>query len=218
MTDTPDLLEIRGLSKTFSQPRGLGDAMLGQPARALQAVRDVSFRLAPGETLGVVGESGCGKSTLGRCIAGLHAPSRGEIFWQGRPLASLGGRQARSRHIQMIFQDPYASLNPRMTVRQTLEEVLRVHGLGDGAERHGRVEELLATVGLAARLKDRLPHALSGGPAPAGQHRPRAGGPAAADHRRRAGLRAGCLDPGADHQSVRGATRAARHRLHLHRP
>ena len=163
MTDTPDLLEIRGLSKTFSQPRGLGDAMLGQPARALQAVRDVSFRLAPGETLGVVGESGCGKSTLGRCIAGLHAPSRGEIFWQGRPLASLGGRQAQSRHIQMIFQDPYASLNPRMTVRQTLEEVLRVHGLGDGAERQRRVEELLATVGLAARLKDRLPHALSGG-------------------------------------------------------
>ena len=165
MTDTPDLLEIRGLSKTFSQPRGLGDVMLGQQARALQAVRDVSFRLAPGETLGVVGESGCGKSTLGRCIAGLHAPSRGEIFWQGRPLASLGGRQARSRHIQMIFQDPYASLNPRMTVRQTLEEVLRVHGLGDGAERQGRVEELLATVGLAGRLNDRLPHALSGGSA-----------------------------------------------------
>jgi oligopeptide/dipeptide ABC transporter ATP-binding protein len=163
MTGSCPLIEIRGLSKTFSQSRGLGDMLVGQPPRALQAVRDVSFKLSPGETLGVVGESGCGKSTLGRCIAGLHAPSRGEILWQGRPLASLGGRQAQSRHIQMIFQDPYASLNPRMTVRQTLEEVLSVHGLGGTAERRGRVEELLATVGLAARLKDRLPHALSGG-------------------------------------------------------
>jgi oligopeptide/dipeptide ABC transporter ATP-binding protein len=163
MSASPDLLEVRGLSKTFSHARRLGDVLLGQPAQALQAVRGVSFTLRPGETLGVVGESGCGKSTLGRCIAGLHAASSGEILWQGRPLASLGGRQVQSRHIQMIFQDPYASLNPRMSVRQTLEEVLRVHGLGDGAARRRRVEELLATVGLTARLKDRLPHALSGG-------------------------------------------------------
>jgi oligopeptide transport system ATP-binding protein len=158
-----DLLEVRGLSKTFSHPRGLGDIVTGQAPRALQAVRGVSFGLSPGETLGVVGESGCGKSTLGRCIAGLHDPSSGEILWRGRPLANLGGRQAQSRHIQMIFQDPYASLNPRMTVRQALDEVLRVHGLANRPARRARVAELLAIVGLSARLAERLPHALSGG-------------------------------------------------------
>ena len=163
MPELANLLEVRGLAKTFDHVRSLADLLIGQPARALHAVRDVSLALRPGETLGVVGESGCGKSTLGRCIAGLQTPSSGEILWQGQPMASLGGRRAQSRHIQMIFQDPYASLNPRMTVRQTLEEVLSVHGLADGMGRRARVEELLATVGLAGRLKDRLPHALSGG-------------------------------------------------------
>jgi oligopeptide/dipeptide ABC transporter ATP-binding protein len=163
MSEPAPLIEVRGLSKTFDQSRRIDDVLVGQPARSLKAVRDVSFVLRPGETLGVVGESGCGKSTLGRCIAGLHQASQGEILWQGRPLARLGGRRALSRQIQMIFQDPYASLNPRMTVRQTLEEVLHVHGLAGRAERKDRVEELLVTVGLAARLKERLPHALSGG-------------------------------------------------------
>ena len=110
MIETANLLEVCHISKTFSHARGLGDLVLGQPAQALHAVRGVSFGLRPGETLGVVGESGCGKSTLGRCIAGLQTPSSGEILWQGRPLASLGGRRAQSRHIQMIFQNPYASL------------------------------------------------------------------------------------------------------------
>jgi oligopeptide/dipeptide ABC transporter ATP-binding protein len=163
MSELAPLIEVRGLSKVFSQPRRLGDVLAGQPARSLQAVRDVSLVLRPGEILGVVGESGCGKTTLGRCIAGLYQASEGETRWQGRPLASLGGRRALSRHIQMIFQDPYASLNPRMTVRQTLEEVLRVHGVESRSKRAERVDELLATVGLAARLKERLPHALSGG-------------------------------------------------------
>ena len=131
MADGAMLLEVRGLSKTFVQSRSFGDLLVGQPAPALQAVRDVSFAVRPGETLGIVGESGCGKSTLGRCIAGLHRASRGGIMWQGRPLESLGGRRALSRHIQMIFQDPYTSLNPRMTVRQTLDEALRVHGLAE---------------------------------------------------------------------------------------
>ncbi len=163
MADGAMLLEVRGLSKTFVQSRSFGDLLVGQPAPALQAVRDVSFAVRPGETLGIVGESGCGKSTLGRCIAGLHRASRGGIMWQGRPLESLGGRRALSRHIQMIFQDPYTSLNPRMTVRQTLDEALHVHGLADRTTRGEQVEQLLATVGLAGRLKDRLPHALSGG-------------------------------------------------------
>src|SRR5262249_1283410 len=150
MPELPNLLEVRGLAKTFDHVRSLADLLIGQPARALHAVRDVSFALRPGETLGVVGESGCGKSTLGRCIAGLHHAWRGEILWKGRPLASLGGRRAISREIQMIFQDPYASLNPRMTVGGTLDETLRVHGVTAGRERRDRVEELLLTVGLAA--------------------------------------------------------------------
>ncbi len=158
------LLEIRHLSKSFGQDRNLLQLVGGKPARVLQAVRDVSFAVRPGETLGVVGESGCGKSTLGRCIAGLYEPTAGEVLWQGKPLAALGDRRAASRQIQMIFQDPYSSLNPRMTVEQTLAEVLKAHGLGGGArERAARVEELLLTVGLPPRLKDRLPHALSGG-------------------------------------------------------
>ncbi len=162
-TGTPVLLEVRGLAKSFPQPRRAGELLLGRPPRTVYALRAVSFALGPGETLGVVGESGCGKSTLGRCIAGLYKASAGEILWMGRPLASLGGRRALSRQIQMIFQDPYASLNPRMTVRGTLEEALRVHGLAPPAERKDRVEELMLTVGLGPRLKDRLPHALSGG-------------------------------------------------------
>jgi oligopeptide transport system ATP-binding protein len=158
------LLDIRHLSKNFGQNRSLLQIATGKPAQMLQAVRDVSLTVGPGETLGVVGESGCGKSTLGRCIAGLYEPSAGEVLWQGKPLAAIGDRKAASRQIQMIFQDPYSSLNPRMTLQQTLEEVLKAHGLAAGAkERAERVEELLLTVGLPPRLKDRLPHALSGG-------------------------------------------------------
>ena len=158
------LLEVRGLCKSFGQDRSLFQALTGRHGNVLHAVRDVSLAVRPGEILGVVGESGCGKSTLGRCIAGLHAPSAGEMLWQGRPLADMGGRRAASRLIQMIFQDPYSSLNPRMTVGQTIEEVLIAHGLhGDHTTRALRVDELLAIVGLSARHKERLPHALSGG-------------------------------------------------------
>lgn len=162
--DVSPLLEVRGLSKNFGRGRSLVQALAGRRGGVLQAVRDVSFSVRPGEVLGVVGESGCGKSTLGRCIAGLNAPSAGEIRWQGRPLAELGDRRAASRLIQMIFQDPYSSLNPRMTVGQTIEEVLVAHGLHGGREtRAARVDELLATVGLSPRHKERLPHAMSGG-------------------------------------------------------
>jgi oligopeptide/dipeptide ABC transporter ATP-binding protein len=158
------LLEIRHLSKSFTEDRNLLQFASGRPARVLQAVRDVSLTVRPGETLGVVGESGCGKSTLGRCIAGLYEPSAGDVLWQGRPLAAIGNRRAASRQIQMIFQDPYSSLNPRMTLQQTLSEALKAHDLGgSGKQRIERVEELLLTVGLPPRLKDRLPHALSGG-------------------------------------------------------
>lgn len=163
LSETP-LLEVRNLSMNFAAPRGLLEWASGAPRRELKAVRNVSFSLAAGETLGVVGESGCGKSTLGRCLVGLYEPAGGEILWRGKPLRELGDRQAISRKIQMIFQDPYSSLNPRMSLEQTLAETLLVHGLGaTRGERADRIDELLLTVGLAPRLKDRLPHAFSGG-------------------------------------------------------
>jgi oligopeptide transport system ATP-binding protein len=163
VSQTP-LLEVRGLSKSFPGERDLLGVLAGRKAGALQAVRDVSFMLEPGETLGIVGESGCGKSTLGRCIAGIHQPTGGEILWQGAPLERIGDRKAQSRRIQMIFQDPYSSLNPRMTIGDTVAEALLVHGVGSSAaERKDRVDHLLSLVGLPTMVKDRLPHALSGG-------------------------------------------------------
>ena len=156
------LLEVRDLAKIFERPRSLADLILGVAARRLQAVRGVSFELRRGETLGLVGESGCGKSTLGRCIAGFHAPSSGEVRLEGHPLGSFG-RAALARQVQMIFQDPYASLNPRRTVGRALAEVLRVHRLREGSAIAARVLELLDLVGLPAQAADRLPHEFSGG-------------------------------------------------------
>lgn len=163
-TGRTPLLETQDLSKAFAAPRGLVDFVARRPARTLYAVRDVNLSVGHGETFGVVGESGCGKSTLGRCLAGLYEPNAGAILWNGKPLAAIGDRSAASRQIQMIFQDPYSSLNPRMSIGDTLREVLVAHRLGGGgAEREARVDDLLRTVGLASRLKERLPHALSGG-------------------------------------------------------
>jgi oligopeptide/dipeptide ABC transporter ATP-binding protein len=163
-TDTP-LLEVRGLSKTFAQRRSLSHVVMAQAPRPLQAVRNVTLTLAPGETLGLVGESGCGKSTLGRCIAGFHEPTEGTVFLRGEKISGDGyDRQRLSRELQMIFQDPYSSLNPRLTVAKALEEPIRVHGLRRGrGEIADRVDELMSTVGLPPGLKSQLPHAFSGG-------------------------------------------------------
>ncbi len=158
------LLAIRHLSKTFTLPRSTRDVVTAAPLRRLHALRDVSLEIAPGEILGIVGESGCGKTTFGRCLAGLERPEAGELLWRGQPMLHTDNRARRARRIQMVFQDPYAALNPGMSLGTMLDEALLVHGIGtSAAERRDRVNALLEMVGLTPNLKDRLPHAISGG-------------------------------------------------------
>jgi len=154
------LLEVRNLSKSFTVAAPLG----GKP-QALRAVDDVSFALQRGETLGLVGESGCGKSTTGKLILRLLEADGGEILFQGKDIRSLSGHRLRPlrRQMQMIFQDPFSSLNPRMRVGDIVGEPLRIHGLGEGAGLRAEVLRLLGTVGLGAEHYDRYPHEFSGG-------------------------------------------------------
>ncbi len=156
----PALLQVDGLVKHFPVRRGL----FGRVAGAVRAVDGVSLQIAAGETLGVVGESGCGKSTLGRLVLRLIEPSAGSVRFDGSELGTLDAAalRARRRAMQIIFQDPYSSLNPRMTVGQTLAEPLMLHGLYSGRHR-ARVTELLQTVGLAPEHAQRYPHEVSGG-------------------------------------------------------
>ena len=154
------LLEVRDLVKTFPIRAGL----FRQTVNRVQAVSGVSFAVPRGETFGLVGESGCGKSTTGRCVLQLTAPDSGEVRFEGRNLVGLGGRELRRlrANMQIVFQDPYASLNPRMTVQAIIAEPMRVHGTwrDGGAE---RVKELMATVGLNPEHVNRFPHEFSGG-------------------------------------------------------
>jgi len=147
------ILEARGLTKTFRA----GGAMFG---KQFQAVKGVSLSVSPGETLSVVGESGCGKSTLARMLVGLETPDEGEILFKGEPIRR---DRALRRQVQMVFQDPYLSLNPRRTVLDIIAEPLDVHGLAKGAARKQRVEELLSAVGLDPAAASRFPHEFSGG-------------------------------------------------------
>ena len=135
------------------------------PKRTLYAVNGVSFEIGAGETLGLVGESGCGKSTLGKALVRLEKPERGSIRLEGRELANLSGRALRKSRgdIQMIFQNPYGSLNPRLKIWESLDEVLALRFSGDRAARRARAEELLAQVGLPADTLERYPHQFSGG-------------------------------------------------------
>jgi len=161
MTPTEALLEVRNLKKYFPQTGG----WLGRVQRHVRAVDDVSFDIAAGKTLGLVGESGCGKSTLGRAILHLQAPTSGAVKVNGRLLGDLdrvGLMQAR-RDMQIIFQDPFASLSPRRTVAQIVREPLDVHRIGTVAERRQRVEELLGIVGMRRNVLNRYPHEFSGG-------------------------------------------------------
>ena len=154
------LLRAERLVKHFPVRTGL----FGRARGAIQAVDDISFELYPGETLALVGESGCGKSTAGKLLLRLLEPTAGTVFFQGRNILELEEREMRSlrREMQVIFQDPYGSLNPRMTVGDMLEEPLRLHRLHPGRER-ARVSELLGLVGLAPDHAQRYPHEFSGG-------------------------------------------------------
>ena len=157
-----NLLEVKNLKVHFPVKRGMF-----QPAREfVKAVDGVSFSIAPGETLGLVGESGCGKTTLGRAIVRLVEPTAGSVSLEGADITNLGGAALRvqRRKLQMIFQDPYGSLNPRMTVEDIVGEALDIHGLAENkSARQKRIAELLKAVGLDAAYAQRYPHEFSGG-------------------------------------------------------
>ncbi|MDQ3875091.1 MAG: dipeptide ABC transporter ATP-binding protein [Actinomycetota bacterium] len=155
------LLEIRELEKHFPVRKGA----LARETGRVHAVDGVTLTVQAGETVGLVGESGCGKTTLGRCIVRLLEPTSGDIVFQGRSIAHLPPRALRPlrREMQMIFQDPFASLNPRKRVGSIVGDPLRIHGIGDRTSRKREVQELLAKVGLSPEHYNRFPHEFSGG-------------------------------------------------------
>jgi len=159
------LLEASGLSKRFPVRRPLLDRLRGRPAPVLRAVDGVSLQVSRGETLGIVGESGCGKSTLARCLVRLHEPDAGAIRLDGQDVLALSGtaRQAYNRRVQMVFQDPQGSLNPRMTVGDALSEALRVHRVVERPAIPDRVQALLDLVHLPGDAAGSYPHEFSGG-------------------------------------------------------
>jgi peptide/nickel transport system ATP-binding protein len=164
---TKPLLAVRDLVKDFDVSRPWLNRMLERvPRQLLRAVDGVSFSIERGDTLSLVGESGCGKSTVARLICGLYGPTQGEILFDGTDLASITHRSdmlAMRRRFQMIFQDPYASLNPRWRVERIIAEPMRSHGLASGPALRTRVAKLLSDVGLTPRDADKYPHEFSGG-------------------------------------------------------
>jgi oligopeptide transport system ATP-binding protein len=156
------LMRIEGLKMHFPMGRA---SFFSREKRAVQAVDGLDFTIRRGETLGLVGESGCGKSTAGRAILQLYKPTAGKVIFRDRDITTVQGEELRAlrRHMQMIFQDPYASLNPRMTVGDILGEPLRAHNLAKGQDRIDRVQALLKDVGLNPYFANRYPHEFSGG-------------------------------------------------------
>lgn len=159
------VMEIDDLGLEFSMPRTIVDVIRRSPKRVVRALNGISLTLNKGETLGVVGESGCGKSTLARCIVRLYRPQRGAIRYRGEDIFATNRRHDRSynRRVQMMFQDPYSSLNPRMTAGQILSEALSVHQMRPKNEIPARVAELLDLVRLPLDSADKYPHEFSGG-------------------------------------------------------
>jgi len=161
-TDSQPLISIRDLTVHFPLA---GGSLFRRSRQVVKAVDGVTLDISPGETLGLVGESGCGKSTLGRAILRLTEPTGGQILFRGNDLAQLSKSAMREqrRHLQIIFQDPYASLNPRMTISQIIGEPLATFQLAKGRAKEERVQELMEMVGLSARFRKRYPHEFSGG-------------------------------------------------------
>ncbi|NNE97732.1 MAG: dipeptide ABC transporter ATP-binding protein [Pyrinomonadaceae bacterium] len=155
-TEKRKLVQVRDMVKHFP---------VDNSADLVRAVDGISFDILSGETLGLVGESGCGKSTVGRCMLRLHEPTSGEILFEDEDIVKLGNRdlQKLRREMQIIFQDPYASLNPRMSILSIVGEPLKIHGIGNSDERKDRVAELLSKVGLDPKYMMRYPHEFSGG-------------------------------------------------------
>jgi oligopeptide transport system ATP-binding protein len=162
MTENGTLVKVKDLKMHFPITQGI---IIQRRIGAIKAVDGVSFDIVRGETLGLVGESGCGKSTTGRAILQLYHPTAGEVYFEDQDLTALKGERLRKmrRRMQMIFQDPYASLNPRMTVGDIIGEPLLVHGIAKGKDRRERVQELLSVVGLNPYFVNRYPHEFSGG-------------------------------------------------------
>ncbi|MEP7146535.1 MAG: dipeptide ABC transporter ATP-binding protein [bacterium] len=155
------LLEVKGLKKYFPIKTGLFSKTVGN----VKAVDDVTFSIKKGETMGLVGESGCGKTTLGRAILRLIEPTAGEVIFEGKNITTMPHKELKQirKEMQIIFQDPYSSLNPRITVGGMLAEILKFHGIAEGEAAEKRVEQLLDTVGLRKIHARRYPHEFSGG-------------------------------------------------------
>ena len=151
-----DLVSVRDLVKHF---------VIDDSDDVVRAVDGISFDILAGETLGLVGESGCGKSTVGRCLIRLHEPTSGEVLFEGQNIIGLPNKemQALRREMQIIFQDPYASLNPRLSILAIVSEPLKIHGVANKQERHDRVADMLSRVGLDPKYMHRYPHEFSGG-------------------------------------------------------
>ena len=160
---TKPLVEIKNLKKYFPVTEGI---VIQSTVAEVKAIDDISFKILKGETLGLVGESGCGKTTTGRCILQLERPTSGQIIYDGTDMDTVDRRELNKlrQRIQVIFQDPYSSLNPRMKIGQIISEPMRVHGIEpDPVTRNKRVGELVSVCGLSPKLADRYPHEMSGG-------------------------------------------------------